>query len=205
VLTPGAAPPGVPFFAVALLGTTLLVIGVTIVTGIQDRGNPAIHFHEHHRGTYYSGALLVAGAAVALGVAWRLRGSAFARFWLVACVGLLYLAADEVIAIHEDIDRWVHGQLGWRADDPLTDHLDDLIVVLYAVAALGWAYRYRDALLRLRWTTLLLSIAGSGFAFMTVLDLFDVSKTLEESVKLLTEALIVVGVYAAARDPALGR
>lgn len=202
VRSPGVAPPGVPLFTAVMLGGTLLLITVLIWLGVEQHVNAAWHFYESRVGTYYSGLLLVTCAALAFAVA-RVPPRRVARFWLVAGAGFLFLALDEMTLIHEGIDKWIHARLGWRDDDPLTDHIDDAIVILYGAVALVWGFRYRATLLRLRWATLLLSIGFISFLVMAALDVSDLSKTVEESVKVFTEALIVTGLVAALRDPAL--
>jgi hypothetical protein len=85
----------------------------------------------------------------------------------------------------------------------VTDHIDDAILVLYGLAAVAWAWRHRDRLLALRWATLLISVALPGFVGMMAVDIVDVSKVTEESLKLITEALIASSLFAALRDSAL--
>jgi hypothetical protein len=186
-----------------VLGGTLVIIAVLIWHGTSAYNNPARHFGEARAGTYYSGVLLVASAVLSLAIARRLAGHPLAKFWLVACVGFFFLTADELALIHEGADKWLHAQFGWDPDDPITDHLDDAIVILYGLVALVWAFRYRDTLLRLRWATRLLVAAFAAFAATETLDVVDISKTCEESLKLVSEALIVTGLFAALRDPAL--
>ena len=48
-----------------------------------------------------------------------------------------------------------------------------------------------------------LGITLAVFVIMLVVDVSDASKAVEESLKLVTEALIVAGLFAALRDPAL--
>ena len=200
---PGVPPPGLPAFAGAVLGGTLAVIAILVWHGVRAYDYPAWHFSEARAGTYYSGVLLVVCAGLSLWIARRLRGRPLAKFWLVACAGFLFLAADELTLIHEGVDRRIHTLLGWSPDHPITDHLDDAIIFLYGAIALFWAYRYRADLLRLRWATRVLVLAFVLFVATETLDVVDISKTLEESVKLLSEALIVVGLFAAVRDPLL--
>ena len=200
---PGVPPRGLPVFAGAVLGGTVVLLAVLVWLGLRDSGNPARHFGEARAGTYYSGILLGASALLSLAIARRLAGRPLAKFWLGACAGFLFLAADELALIHEGVDRWIHARLGWDPDHPITDHIDDAIVVLYGVIALGWAFRYREALLRLRWATRLLSVAFVAFVGTEALDVVDVGKALEESLKVASEALIVVGLFAALQDPTL--
>lgn len=201
VRAPGPPPPGVLRFTTLVTGGTLLVIGLLVALGIRDHGTPAWHFYEARAGTYYSAALLVAGAVLAFRIAHRLAEGRLGRFWRGAGAGLLFLAYDEVFLFHEGVDQWLHARLGWPADHPVTTHIDDAIVALYGVATLWWGVRYRDALLRLPWATRLFALAFVGFVGTTALDVLNTSRTVEECVKVLAEALIVAGFYAAARDP----
>jgi hypothetical protein len=186
-----------------VLGGTLVIIAVLIWHGARAHDNPAWHFGEAHLGTYYSGALLVVNAVLSLAISRRLAGHPLAKFWLVAFVGFLFLTFDELALLHEGADKWLHAHLGWDPEDPFTDHIDDAIVILYGLIALVWAFRYRDTLLRLRWATRLLVLAFAAFVGTEALDVLDLGKTCEESLKLVSEALIVTGLFAALCDPAL--
>jgi hypothetical protein len=115
----------------------------------------------------------------------------------------VYLALDDVLTIHEEVDRWVHHLLGWDPRHWLTNHLDDAIVALYGVIAVVWAVWHRGVLLPLRWTTLLLAFAFALFGVMTGLDLAGTSPAAEESTKLLAETVIVIALLAAHHDPGL--
>jgi hypothetical protein len=199
----GPAPPGVLRVAAGLVLVTLVVVGMLLWLGVRGHGNAAWYFYEHRAGTFYSGGLLLTSAALSVWTARRAGGAGVATFWLGTAVGFFFLAADELTAIHEDLDKWLHRWFGWADDDPLTDRIDAAIVVLYGAAAVAWALRYRDALLRLRWATRLMSFALVGFLVTTVFDVLEVSTAAEESVKLVTEALIVAALFAAGRDPAL--
>ena len=200
---PGSPPPAVLPVAIVLVVGTLAVIALLLWLGVRHHDKAAWHFYEHRAGTFYSGALLLVSAALALAIGRRLTGRRFGRFWLVATVGFVYLAADELTSIHEDLDWWVNKRLGRPADDRWTDHLDDTLVLLYGVVAVAWAFRHRDALLRLRWATCLLSFAFLGFIVTSVLDVLSLNAAVEESAKLFAESLIVSGLLAALRDPVL--
>ena len=203
VRAPGAPPPAVPLVGVVVVGGTLLIVALLLWLGVHHHDKAAWHFYEHRAGTYYSGALLLVSAALTLGIARRLTGRRFGRFWRVAAVGFLYLAADELTSIHEDLDKWLNALFGRPHDDPWTDHIDDTLVLLYGVVAVAWAFRHREALLQLRWATFLLSVAFLGFLLTSAFDVLNLSPAIEESLKILAEALIVVGLFAALRDPVL--
>jgi len=196
-------PRDVAVFGGTVLGTTVAVIAVLIWIGIAWHAMPSRYFREHTAGTYYSGALLITAGALAACVARRAGPASFRRFWAMAAAGFVYLGLDDVLRIHEEMDRSIHRFLGWDPEHWLTDHLDDAIVVFYGVVASAWAYYHREALLRLRWAARGLAVAFIGFGVMTVLDVLGIVPTVEESLKLLAEAMIVAGLFAAYRDPAL--
>jgi len=200
---PGPLPPGVLLPAIVLLGATLALIALLVWLGALWHGTPARYFREREPATHASGALLFAAAAVAVLVARRAGVPSSRRFWSLAAVGFAFLALDDLLTIHEDLDRAIHALLGWDSRHWLTDHLDDAIVAAYGLVAVAWAYRHRADILRLRWTALLLGVAFAGFAAMTAIDFAAQRPEIEESLKLLAEALIVIGLLAALRDPAL--
>jgi hypothetical protein len=203
VRAPGVAPPGVPRFGALLVGATLVTAAVLIALGVRDHGRPGWHFYEARAGAFVSAALLVASAAVAARIAARVGARGGRRFWIAAAVGFLFLAYDELGVVHEGVDKWLHRRFGWPDDHPVTDRIDTAIVALYGVVALAWAYRHRGALLRLRWATRLTALAFAGFVVMETLDALANWTAVEESLKLVTEALIVTALVAAARDPGL--
>jgi hypothetical protein len=75
----------------------------------------------------WAGALMLLAAGVFGIRAWR-RGPASA-YWLLAGLGLIYLAFDERLSLHEQL-----GHLLWEAgvpDPPLVNHLDDAILMSF--------------------------------------------------------------------------
>ncbi len=94
------------------------------------------------------GAGGVAVALVIAGVAglrtWHIMGSEApgATYWLLAGLGLIYLAIDEAAALHETLGREL-----WEAGAPTPpgfNHLDDFFVLMYGVAGVAvslWYWR----------------------------------------------------------------
>jgi hypothetical protein len=203
VAHPGPLPRPVVVTGVALFAVTLALIAVLVWLGVLWHATPSKYFRERRIGTYYSGALLVTSAAVAAALARRDGPASSRRFWTVAALGFVYLTLDEVLTIHEEADRWAHAALGWDPKHWLTDHLDDAIVAVYGLVALGWTWWHRDALLRLRWTTILLMAAFGGFVIMEILDSTGFSATAEDSLKLLAEVVIVLALLAGYHDLAV--
>jgi hypothetical protein len=56
-----------------------------------------------------------------------------ARIWLLISCGFAYLALDEAFSFHERIDGCVHRFFSID-ETSITDHGDDLIVLLYGIA-----------------------------------------------------------------------
>lgn len=69
--------------------------------------------------------------------------------WLVMAVGFFYLGLDDVLQIHENIDKWIHALLHAQPDN-LTDRIDDLLVLLYGLIGLAVMWRSRRDLLAYR-------------------------------------------------------
>lgn len=96
------------------------------------------------------GAALLAIAGV-MGVrTWRLMGSEApgATYWLLAGLGLVYLAVDETANVHETLGRTL-----WEAGAPTPpgfNHLDDLFVLLYGLAGVTVSLFYVRELWRSR-------------------------------------------------------
>ena len=197
VRRPGPPPPGLVAVAAVLVTGCLVTILALAGLGQAWSDNPHRFFGERKAGTYLSFLNLVATGAMAAVIARRLGPVPFARFWQLAAIGFVWLGCDDLFTLHEQIDRGVHAVLGWDPEDPITDHLDDLIVAGYGVLALLLAHRYRVELARLTWMHLVLGGAFGLFTGMVVADFLHWSKTLEDGLKVLSGTLIFVGFLAA--------
>jgi hypothetical protein len=199
VFHPGPPPAG----WVNMAAVTLVAVGVAvtamIIAGALD-GRPAKHFGEGRMGTFLSGALLLLAATLCATIAADRRSRQLRRFWVVAAVGFLYLTYDELGMVHENVSKLVHRAAGGDHRQGITSRLDDVVVLLYGVIAGAWALRYRAELLRLRWTTSTMALAGVAFLLSEAFDLARGWRTTEESFKILAEALIVVALLAARRE-----
>lgn len=63
------------------------------------------------------------------------RKIASIRPYLLFTVGFAYLGLDEVLSLHENIDKLIHHILLIK-ETPMTDHIDDVIVLVYGLIAL---------------------------------------------------------------------
>jgi len=64
------------------------------------------------------------------------------RIWLLMAWGFVYLSLDELLSIHEGMDRLVHWLFAIR-ETGLTDRIDDLIILVYLFAGLVVLYFHR--------------------------------------------------------------
>ena len=143
---PGAPPRAWLPAAGAILGVTLVAIGLMLLLGSTLHGKTGYFFRERKAGTYLSFALLVSSGVVSALMGARLRGRPFARFWWTSAGLFVYMGCDGLFVIHDRLDRWTHLALGLDPEHPVTDHLDDAIVGTYGLVALAfvpifWASR----------------------------------------------------------------
>jgi hypothetical protein len=135
-----------------------------------------------------------AAALLALARALGRRGQGqVARAFGIAGLGAALLAADDALAAHETIGH----NLPVLARLPIVDHPDDLLVALYGLVALGFAWRHR-ALARgtpvLPWAV----AAGSG-ALAVVHDLLPLHLgAVEEGSEVAAALALLAGVTAVA-------
>jgi hypothetical protein len=92
-----------------------------------------------------------------------------ARIWLLISVGFYYLALDEAVSIHEGIDKLTHWLFS-IVETPITDRLDDLIVLVYGIVGIVVLVFHREEFRRLRGQTTLITI---GFLFLVLMVFVD--------------------------------
>jgi hypothetical protein len=135
-------------------------------------------------------ALIVLGTAAFMTAA-ALRIAAARRrlalFYLIAALGLGYAGLDELFAIHESIGH----NLRFLADIPGVSRPDDLVIAMYLVPALAFAYVFRDEFLSDRRAAMALACGIGFFALSTVADL--TSLRAEEWLELVAGIWIAAG------------
>jgi hypothetical protein len=152
-----------------------LVFGLAVMLGYLA-GSPARHFGESGFTTWVSGAQLLAISVVTWKI-WRLRGGRFVRdawraphvVWLLIAAGFLFLTIDELVQIHEQLDRWIHAVLG-ITETAVTDRLDDVLILGYGLVGLGVLYQYRRELRLFRRDVVLIIV---GFVLLSVMIAVD--------------------------------
>jgi hypothetical protein len=142
-------------------------------------------------------ALLLCYAGVCGILAWRaFRGqSADARYWLLAGGGMLYLALDEVLGVHE----WIGTELwhrGWIAPAPFT-HNDDALLFLLALGGLCVTALYFRSLLEHPRAARLLLAGLLTTGLVVVFDWMHVATIVEEGAELV--AAFILGTAFARR------
>ena len=135
-------PPSVRRFAAAI---AVLVAVVSLGPVLIQHGSPARLAREEAPLTYLSAAILLATSCCAAWIGLRQRGP-----WPWLAVGFGYLTLDELLRGHERLDWAIHHHLLRRPETPLTDHLDDLIIIGYVLIGLAILLRYRAELSRFR-------------------------------------------------------
>lgn len=140
-------------------------------------------------------------------------------FWAIVAVAFVYLAFDEAARIHEGLDKRFHEYVLGHPATALSTRLDDALVGVYALGALGLCWYYRTEILRVPALSRLLAVALALLLIDVVIDLLhhdDVIKMLaasyrdrvrldswltvvEESVKVLAGSLFCFAFYLAWR------
>jgi hypothetical protein len=194
-------------FALACLA---LALGVAVGLGLGDLDN---QFRESGIVTYTSAALLALTAAMSLrigrlrraGAGWSWRDPRIV--WLAIGLGFVWLALDDLAQIHENLDRLLH-RLAGIEETPLTDRLDDLIILAYGLIGAGVMWACRSELRRFPQMLGWLGIGAALLVLQVALDMLlndaswvmslgisarpdlahDLGEIAEESIKLLAEA-----------------
>lgn len=201
---PGPPPPGTLALTLSLLAVTFIAIAILVSLGLITHDRAARYFGEGRAGNYFSALQLFACFVVAASVTRKVGRHPSRRLWWIITVTMLLLSLDEAFGLHEELDVGIHKLMGWHDRRHwLTDHLDNTFVALYGLIALVWVERHLEELVRLRWTALMLGIAFACFIGMAVLDFTGLVASLEESLELTAESLILSALITAYRDPAL--
>jgi hypothetical protein len=213
---------------IATLAANSLFIAVAIFLGIRS-GDIDRHFDEHQFITFVSviqlaGAALLAARILLLRAwnkeryGWRTRRI----FWALVTLGFLFLAVDDLGAVHEGIDHKIHAIFSVYETN-VTTRLDDVIVLAYGLAGVSVLYVFRkEARVFAPYAAPYLVGALSLFGVMVGLDIVTHEPDLiraehirvllgvaEEGCKLFAECFFLAGLYrcvlfalACSSDPA---
>jgi hypothetical protein len=138
-----------------------------------------------------SSSALVAAATMMLMTALLLSAAGsdrrLRRFYGIAAAGLLVLAADELFAFHETIGH----NLRFLADLPAVERPDDAVFALMGVAAVAFAWAFRDVLTANHRALQVLSAGAALFVLAAFGDV--VGSGLEEPAEVLSGILLLIG------------
>lgn len=96
--------------------------------------------------------------------------------WFLITAGFAYLACDELLLIHENIDGLIHWLFGIN-ETALTDRLDDLIIAAYGLMGICALIYYHKELLKYRGAIPFIVI---GFLFFTLTVGMDIVTNRED-------------------------
>ncbi|MGI8927345.1 MAG: hypothetical protein ACR2HN_11985 [Tepidiformaceae bacterium] len=116
-----------------------------------------------------AGSLALLGCGV-LGVwTWRRAGARFdgSLYWVLAGAGLIYLAVDERLSLHERLGRRLD-RAGF--DAPGTNHADDAVLLAFALAGLCVSLAFVRELMRHRAVLAPLLVGGMVTALALAID-----------------------------------
>ena len=111
-------------------------------------------------------------------------------FFVAMSVGMFYLAADELLGIHESIGH----NLQFLMALPGVSRPDDLIIATYGIGPLVFLYYFRSILLQMRRS---LRYFGLAFIFFLVAAIADLATLgFEEFAEIIAGVLILVGIMS---------
>lgn len=138
--------------SVALLNCVLLFHGEVF------RDTPNKHFREGTIGTQVSVLLLFLAGLTGLRIFNRRRDQII---WLLIGLGFVFLALDDGLKIHENLDWALHGFLSLE-ENSFSRRIDDMLIGLYGVIGVLLLYWQRSEVLRYPG---LLPYLAAGFVF----------------------------------------
>jgi peptidoglycan/LPS O-acetylase OafA/YrhL len=176
----------------------ICLVGGRFLLGDQDK-----MFGEKQLGTYAAVGVLVMSGVLCFRIRSRLRGTRLATFWLMFGILMCMTALDDLVRIHERIDRGIHKLMGWDPTNPLTDHIDDFIVLLYSIPAMLLALWHVKKLVQAAFAAHLIILAMAAFLVHVAMDVKGSPQWLEETVKLLAGTLLMLAFFAVRMDERL--
>jgi hypothetical protein len=197
------APPGWRRAAGWILLCNALLIPLLIWLGLLFFNDPHEMFRERRPGTFATVAALVCSGVVCFKIRRRVIGRPVAAFWLALGVMMCVAGADDLFTIHEHLDKYFHRLTGLNERNPVTDHIDDVIVASYVLPAFYFALRHCKRLLAIPFTIQLLAVAFVMFAVHLVFDVLGLSPTAEECIKQTAACVIWIALLATLFQPML--
>lgn len=207
-----------PIFPLVII-LNIAMVGLAVIINMTTELNP---FKEGSFITVFSALQLLAIARLSQ-LIFRARDAgrttsiwkSSSVVWAIVAVGFVFLAADEVLKIHEKLDYLIHDIFSIE-ETGFTDRIDDILVGLYGVIGIAVLIVYRKELIACQAR---FALFGFGFVLLFImvaldaltnrkdilLELFnqDLGLTLhtwlsmlEDSLKVFSEAFFILGFYA---------
>jgi hypothetical protein len=151
-----------PSFLLYLAAVNIVVF--TLSVAIPDDPHPFLD--EWGPVSILSGFQLLTCGFLAL----EIHKSRPAWIWKLMGWGFFFLCADEMLQLHESMDRWTHWLFGIQ-QTRITNHLDDVIVGLYGLAGVVALFAGRAEIVFFRRQWWLFALGFIGFAVMVAFDM----------------------------------
>lgn len=158
------------FYVLAAVGTILILISIVAAIVLAPESNPTFHFDELGLVTAISAVSLAFASAFSF-VVFYLRSKDLdigSLFWLVLALGCCFLSLDEQLMFHERGGRLVEAAGAGPAE--FFRNWNDLIVILYGVAALAAAVVFRREILKCKAFAALFAIGFGFYVLHTGID-----------------------------------
>jgi hypothetical protein len=197
------APPGWRRLALRVLAAYAGVIVICLIGGPLLYGSRDKMFGERQLCTYATVAALGVSGALCFQIYGLLKGRRLALFWLMFGILMCMTGLDDLVRIHERIDLAIHKFLHLDPKNKVTDHIDDFIVLGYSLPAMGLAIWHAPKLIQATLGTQLVLGAMASFLVHVLFDIFHFPGWAEESVKLLSAALLMLAFFAIRMDAKL--
>lgn len=169
-----------------LLNASLVLLSVSAVLLIAWTTGPFYyHFSSGRLVNIYSYFQLFATAFISFIVcrnlekkdSLRWHRNPSARPFFISAVGFLLLALDDLLSLHEGLDELMHLVLRIK-ETPLTDHLDDLLLLMYGVIAV---FFIRDFIREFRKHPFMVGLIICGLLAASLMVCFDFISNNEET------------------------
>lgn len=180
------------------------VVIIAVIIAVMLGEEPTHFMEEGEPLTWFSAFQLFAIALVCgrvlairkpekLYLFWKSRGF----IWLLLSLGFVFLAGDELLQFHENLDGFIHDAINLKQTN-FTDRLDDLIILLYGIffCIAGWSSQ--EELKHYRSVGKLLKLGIGLFLFMILFDAISnksdivTNKALNEWVGALEDGLKIL-------------
>lgn len=108
--------------------------------------------------------------------------------WAIIALGFFYLAIDEVVELHEELDKFIH-KIFHINQTGITDRIDDLIIGIYALIGVGIMIYYKNELIKYRE---IFPLLFTGMVFVVLSIVFDALTNRKDILQIIFEGKMFV-------------